>query len=342
MTADELRERLGAFLKTQTGAPVTIHSVAPLAGGASRESWMVVLTIDDQRQRMVLRRDLPTTMYNRSLARAEEYALIQAAFASGVRVPRPHWCSSDPAVLGAPFFVMDFVDGVTLGRQIVRAPDLSAARRALPDQMADQLARIHAIDTAAHGLHFLPAPRAGFSAAQEALAQVRELLDALADTLEMHNPVFEFGLRWAEQHLPTHNRLTLVHGDFRLGNLIVGPDGLHAVIDWEFSHMGDPHEELGYLCMRDWRFGVGHLRMSGLSPREPFLAAYEHHSGQAVDRDAVDWWEIMGNLRWGVVCMAQANRHLSGVDRSVEFASLGRRSAEMQHEMLRLIEEKGV
>lgn len=340
MTADDLRSQLEAFIQARTDARAAVEPLTPLAGGASRESWAVTLRLGDQTERLVLRRDLPTTMYERALTRDQEFALVQAAFNSGVLAPRPRWHSAGSDALGSPFFLVDFVDGVSLGRQVVRAPELSAARAALPEQMAQQLALIHALDLRAHPLGFLPAPRAGFSPAQEAIAQVRELLDALADTLDMHSPVLEFGLRWADQHLPPAGALTLVHGDFRLGNLIVGPQGLRAVIDWEFAHLGDPLEELGYLCMRDWRFGVGHLRLSGLCQREPFLAAYERHSGAAVDRAAVDWWEVMGNLRWGAVCLAQANRHLSGVDRSVEFASLGRRSAEMQLELLRLIEDQ--
>lgn len=338
MTADELRARLELFIRAQTDERVTVTALTPLAGGASRESWLAVVQLDGHEQRMVLRRDLPTTMYDRALTREQEFTLVQAAFNSGVLAPRPRWHSADSDALGSPFFLVDFVEGVSIGRQVVRAPELAAARAALADQMAQQLARIHAVD--AHTLDFLPAPRPGLTPAQEAIAQVRELLDALADTLDTHNPVFEFGLRWAEQQLPPAGPVTLVHGDFRLGNLIVGPDGLRAVLDWEFGHLGDPLEELGYLCMRDWRFGVGHLRLSGLCPREPFIAAYERYSGRTVDRTAVDWWEVVGNLRWGVVCLAQANRHLSGVDRSVEYASLGRRSAEMQLELLRLIEDR--
>jgi aminoglycoside phosphotransferase (APT) family kinase protein len=339
MSAENLRARLEAFIQAQTGTPAAVESLTPLTGGASRESWVVALRLGDQAERLVLRRDPPTATYERALTRDQEFALVQAAHRSGVLAPRPRWHSGGSDALDSPFFLVDFVEGVSAGRQIVRAPELAAARAALPQQMAEQLARIHAVDVSAHALDFLPGPRAGLSPAQEALAQVRELLDALADTLDTHSPALEFGLRWAEQHLPPAGALTLVHGDFRLGNLIVGPQGLHAVVDWEFGHLGDPLEELGYLCMRDWRFGMGHLRLSGLCAREPFLAAYERYSGAPVDRAAVDWWEIMGNLRWGAVCLAQANRHLSGVDRSVEYASLGRRSAEMQLELLRLIED---
>jgi aminoglycoside phosphotransferase (APT) family kinase protein len=201
--------------------------------------------------------------------------------------------------------------------------------------MARQLARIHALPLA--DLGFLPRPAPGHSPAGAAVAATRALLDALA----VHNPVWEWTLRHAEHTAPPGDRLTFIHGDFRIGNLLVDAHGLTAVIDWEFGHLGDPHEELGYACMRDWRFGRGQQRFSGLCDREPFLQAYEQAAGYPVDRAAVDWWELMGNIRWGVICLSQANRHLSGEEHSVELASLGRRSAEMQLEALRLIEQSG-
>ncbi len=251
-------------------------------------------------------------------------------------VARPRWLCIDDSVLGSPFFVMDYVEGVAIGRKVVTAPELAAARAALPGQMAEQLAIIHALPP--DDFPFLARPPAGLTPAQDAIAQTRAMLDGLG----IHNPAFEFALRWADAHAPTPERLTVVHGDFRIGNLIVNAGGLAAVADWEFAHMGDPDEELGYGCMRDWRFGVNHLRMGGIADREPFLQAYERQSGRTVSRKSVDFWEFLGNVRWGAICLSQANRHLSGREPSVELASLGRRSAEMQLEMLRMIERMGL
>jgi aminoglycoside phosphotransferase (APT) family kinase protein len=237
-------------------------------------------------------------------------------------------------VIGGVFFLMDYVHGESVGPKVIHAPELAAARAKLPAQIAEQLALIHSIDYTAYGFDFLRQPPAGRSPALDTLQGSYAMLDALG----IHNPTWEFALRWAERHAPDCPQLTFIHGDVRVGNLLVDPDGLTAVIDWEFAHIGDPLEELAYPCMRDWRFGSGHLHFAGLSERETFLQAYEHYSGRNVDRAAVDWWEIMGNIRWGIICMAQAERHLSGKDPSVELASLGRRSAEMQLETLRLID----
>jgi aminoglycoside phosphotransferase (APT) family kinase protein len=250
-----------------------------------------------------------------------------------VLAPRPRWLDAEGTALGRPFFLMDRVAGESIGPRVVRRPELAAARAALPAQMAEQLARIHAIDPAPLG--FLVRPAAGRSPAQHALAATRALIERIG----MASPALEFGLRWLEQHAPSCAQLTFVHGDFRIGNLLVGPDGLRAVIDWEFAHVGDPLEDLAWPCVRDWRFGNDALRVGGVGDLEPYVAAYEAASGRAVDRAALRFWEILGNLRWATTCHSQAQRHLSGADPSVEFASLGRRAAEMELEFLSLIEQ---
>lgn len=335
---DDLKGSLERFISEQTGASVTITDAKPLAGGASRDSWAISLTINGQPEKLVLRRDLPTQMNEDALTRAEEFTLMSTAYDAGVKVARMRWHCDDPAVLGLPFFLMDFVDGVSIGRKVIQMPELAAAREALPEQMAEQLAIIHTINPDAERLAFLARPSEGRSPAADVVAQTYGVLDELG----VHNAAFEFALRWAERHAPDAADVCFVHGDFRIGNLLVDENGLAAVIDWEFGHVGDPVEEIGYVCMRDWRFGNDHLHMAGLCSRERFIRAYEGFSGRRVNRDAVDWWEIMGNIRWGVICLAQAERHLSGRDPSVELASLGRRSAEMALESLRLIEKVGL
>jgi aminoglycoside phosphotransferase (APT) family kinase protein len=333
---NQLKQRLTEYLSTVTNAPTEINHAQPIAGGASRDTWVIDVTLGGERQKLVLRRDLPTVMYDQALTREQEYKFIDAAYQNGVIAPRPRFFCTDSSVLGQPFFIMDYVEGISIGRKVIQAPELAAARAVLPPQMAQELAKIHNI--APEKVDFLPDAADGQSPPQQALHQAREMLDKL----NAQNPAFEFGVRWLEQHMPVCERITVLHGDFRIGNLLINTQGLAAVIDWEFGHIGDPHEEMGYPCMRDWRFGNGHLHFAGLSDRETFLQAYEQASGVKVDREAVDWWEMLGNLRWGITCLTQANRHLSGRDISVEYASLGRRSAEMQLEMLRMIQKRGL
>ena len=327
------QEKLEAFLRQETGHDVTIRRTWPLAGGASRETWALQAEFDDATQTLVLRLDMASTMNPQAINRADEFRLLQIAYAHNVQCPRPRWFCDDPAVLGAPFLLMDYVAGESIGPRVVRKPELATARQALPRQMARQLARIHAIDADTLALAFLPRPPAGTSPAQHLVNTLRQSLDAL----EAHSPGLTAGLRWLEQNQPAPARLHVLHGDFRIGNLIVDEAGLAAVIDWEFAHLGDPVEDVAWPLVRDWRFGNDRLHLGGIGDAEPYLEAYETMTERPLDRAAVTYWEIMGNMKWAVACLFQAERHLSGEDPSVELASLGRRSVEMELELLRLI-----
>lgn len=336
---ENFRQRLTEYLEAVMNVPVVeVKSLQPMAGGTSRESWHIETDANGEKQDLVLRRDLATTLFDKALFRDQEFKVMKAAQESGVKISTPRWYCIEPLILDMPFLIMDYVEGISIGRQVIQEADLAGARNALPEQMGEQLAHIHAIDAKKYELGFLPAPPKDASPAQEAINQIRSIITQL----NVHNPVFEFGLRWAQQHAPTCEQPVLLHGDFRIGNFLVGPKGLNGIVDWEYSHIGDPLEDLAWPCLRDWRYGNGELKLGGIAPsREPYLEAYERASGRKVDRKALDFWEIVGNLRWAVACLSQANRYLSGGENSVELASLGRRSAEMQLEMLRLIDGQG-
>jgi aminoglycoside phosphotransferase (APT) family kinase protein len=214
---------------------------------------------------------------------------------------------------------------------VLREPALAQARQRLPVQMGEQLAKIHGLSL--EGLDRLPRPEAGQSPGRLALARTAEQLHGLSEP----HPVLELVLRWLERHAPDCGRLVLVHGDFRVGNLMVGPEGLVGVFDWEFAHVGDPAEDLAWPCVRSWRFGNDELKLGGVGQPEEFFTAYERASGAKVDREAVRFWELVGNMRWAVGCIVQADRHLSGQAVSVELASLGRRTCEMELELLDLV-----
>jgi aminoglycoside phosphotransferase (APT) family kinase protein len=284
---------------------------------------------------LVLRRDLGGEILPGALSRAQEFALLQVVHAAGVAAPRPRWLGADAAVLGAPFFLMDRLEGESVGRRVVREPALAEARRRLPAQMAEQLARLHAVPTDLPELTFLSRPPDGRSPALAALAAAVALLRRLQEP----HPALELAARWLERRAPASPDRVVVHGDFRVGNLMVGPQGLVGVFDWEFAHVGDPAEDLAWPCVRSWRFGADALRLGGVAAPDEFLAEYERLSGRRIDRERVAYWEALGNFRWAVGCMAQADRHLSGQAVSVELASLGRRTAEVELELLDLIEQ---
>ena len=333
MDADELRQRLEHFITRQAGATaVRVEALRKLPGGASREIWSFDATVDGERMPLILRRDPGTSTMQTQ--RREEYRVQQAAHAEGVPVPRPYWLAEDDAELGAPSYVMARVEGETLPRRLLRDDAYAGARAGLTAQLGATLARIHAVDVAAHDLAFLAAPPPGESPGLAELERYEQIFRGIAP--EPH-PVFELAFRWLRARLPDAAHRTLVHGDYRIGNVMFGPEGLRAVLDWELSHVGDPAEDLGWLCVRAWRFGSDHLPVGGIGQREELLAAYAGAGGAPIDLERVRFWEVFGNLKWAIICIAQAKTHLDGLVKSVELASLGRRTAETELELLGLI-----
>ncbi|MFO0628226.1 MAG: phosphotransferase family protein [Polyangiales bacterium] len=292
------------------------------------ETWSLDLRVGERAdEALVLRRDMGANMYLEALSRAQEFDVLQAAVAQGVRAPRPRWRHTPAG--GRHWFLMDRHEGESVGRRVVKLPALAAARQGLAAEMGAQLARIHRIPTAGIA-SVLPGPGA-LTPAAHALAQTR----AAIATLPVRDPAWTYALRWLAARAPAPPAaLTVVHGDFRVGNLLVAPDGLRAVLDWEFAHLGDPHEDLAWPMVRDWRFEHDALRVGGVGTPEALYQGYRDAGGAPVETSAVAWWEVCGNLRWSVICHTQAARHLSGTDPSVELASLGRKSAEITWEML--------
>lgn len=316
----DLAERLETFLAGATGEREAVSDLARLPGGASRETW----SFRCGPRRLILRRDPPGAAAG--TGRADEFQLLQRAARAGVAVPDALWYSDD--AFGAPGFVMARVEGETIARKILRDDEFAGARPRMAAQCGELLARVHAIDV--EGLHGFAAPSG--SPAQAELDRYRAVYDAFADP----HPPFELTMRWLVRRLPDTSRITLVHGDFRNGNLIVGPDGVRAVLDWELAHLGDPWEDLAWLCMRSWRFG-GDGEVGGFGERKELYKSYERTSGLPVDADAVHWWEVFCNLKWGVQTMVQASAHLSGRLRSVELAAIGRRTCETEYDLLTML-----
>jgi aminoglycoside phosphotransferase (APT) family kinase protein len=336
MSPGEMAERLARFIAAKGGfSSVKIENLYLMPGGASREIWSFDAAMErDGRvmtRSLVLRRDPGEHRIDTN--RRHEFMVLRAAFKEGVPVPEVLWCSEDPAVLGAAFFIMARVGGETIARKLLRDAEYSRAREVMPAQLAQILARIHRIDPKVHGLDFLAEP--GENAA---LTEVRRYEDSFRKLALEPHPAFELAFRWLLGRAPKTPRKTLVHGDYRIGNVIFGPEGVRSILDWELAHIGDPMEDLGWMCVRAWRFGNDAKPVGGLGTREDFFAAYEKASGITVDPEAVRFWEVFGNLRWGIITISQARTHLDGFVRSVELASIGRRTAETELELLNLIE----
>jgi aminoglycoside phosphotransferase (APT) family kinase protein len=332
----EMVRRLIGFIRAEGRFDsVAIENFRKMPGGASREIWSFDCAMqrggETTRRAMVLRRD--PGAHNISTNRRHEFMVIRAAFEERIPVPEVFWVSEDPAVLGSAFFIMERIDGETLARRLLRDDTYARAREAMPIQLADILAKIHRIDPVKHKLDFLAEP--GDNAALTEVKRYEENFRRLA--LEPH-PAFELAFRWLLKRFPKTPRKTLVHGDYRIGNVIFGPEGVRSILDWELAHLGDPMEDVGWMCVRAWRFGNDQKPVGGLGTREDFFRAYEKASGIDVDPEAARFWEVFGNLRWGIITISQARTHIDGFVKSVELASIGRRTAETELELLNLIE----
>jgi len=339
---EDLVVRLTAFIAQQSGAPegsVRVTGLARLAGGASRELWRLDAEWDEsapdgpRRLELVLRRDPPGRSGDFSERRLE-FELLRRARASGVPVPRVHWACSDPAVLDTPFFLMERLDGETIPRRLLRDEAYASAREGMIDALGGILARIHAVDFDRRRLAGLERPKPGRSPAEDQLAVSLAAVRTLAP--EPH-PVLELAARWLERRLPRNDRQTLVHGDYRVGNVMFDASGVVAILDWELAHVGDPVEDLGWLCTQAWRFG-SELPAGGLGTREALLEAYEKGGGRPVSLEHLCFWEALGSFKVALVFIRQAHVHLSGALPSLELASLGRRTAEAEEALVGIME----
>jgi aminoglycoside phosphotransferase (APT) family kinase protein len=321
MDLEKLTVPLAGVLAGRYGPGVRVRGLGRAAGGASRVTCAFeAVTEDGETHPLILRLAAKSIAPGAPLTR--EADLMRAARAAGV--PSPEVIASDGAdgPLGAEFVVMERVEGETIPRRILRDPGLAGARERMAAQCGEILAALHRIP---------PDAVPGLEEGNE-FERWLEILDGLGEP----HPVLEFGLRRLAAERPPAAARTVVHGDFRNGNLIVGPDGIRAVLDWELAHLGDPMEDLGWLCVKAWRFGAG-PPVGGFGSYDQLAEAYETAGGVKVDRDALRWWEAFGVARWGVICAMQARRHLVGGERSVELATLGRRVAENEWDLLRML-----
>jgi aminoglycoside phosphotransferase (APT) family kinase protein len=289
-----------------------VRDLTRMVGGASRETWSFTL---DGRP-LVLRRDPDGAP--RAGAMPREAALLRAAAVAGMPVPEIVDVDEDSIVLQQ-------LHGETIARRLLRDDEFAVARKKLLAQSATAIAKLHAhVD--AGDIDDLPEDA-------DPIATLRGMLDRFGEP----HPALELSLLRLDAARPRSDRRTVVHGDFRLGNWIVDASGLVGVLDWELAHAGDPVEDLGWMCVRSWRFGSP-LPAAGVGTREDLLAAYAAAGGATVEPAQLQWWELLGTTRWGVICVQQAATHLSGAVRSVELAAIGRRVCEVELDVLELLE----
>jgi aminoglycoside phosphotransferase (APT) family kinase protein len=337
--ADTVAAVLAAAAARHFGGPASIEKLARESGGASRQTWSFDALVAGTRHALILRRDPPPldpgkekTERERStsLDRATEFRVLAAAHKAGVRAPEPLFELSAADGLGEAY-VMRRIGGTAIARKLLRDPPYEKARGLIAGQLGEIVARIHAVD-----LETLPP--LGRRQGADHIAGLRHSLDALGYA----QPVFELALSWLDRRKPAPiAQPVLVHGDYRTGNYLADESGVTAILDWEGAHLGDPVEDLGWLCVKSWRFGAVDKAAGGFGSREELWAAYQRAGGAKVDPARAHWWEVLGTARWGIICHNQAFRHLSGSIKSMELASIGRRAVETEVDLLQLLKDGG-
>ncbi len=314
LSTDELAAALGRRLDG------SVRGLRRLSGGASRVTSAFELERPGRTTRqLILQMDRGVSAQPGRVGM--EGALLRAAGAAGVPVPGVVALGEDDD-LGVSWLVVERLEGETIPRKILRDGQWAGARRALTAQAGHTLAAIHTIDPGAiPGL-----------APTDPLGDPLPFLDALGEV----RPALELGVRWLGAHGPPDGPRVVVHGDYRLGNLLVGPDGLRGVLDWELAHTGDPAEDVGWLCAPAWRFG-GPGEVGGFGGLDELLAAYAVAGGEAMTRERVHWWQVYATVKWATICALQASAHLSGASRSVELATIGRRVCESEWDLFTLL-----
>jgi len=303
-----------------------IAGLTRLSAGATQEIWRFGVFRGDVETPVILRRAPGGTRVSETaIGLATEAGLIEAAGRVGVPVP-PVLCVLEEEDGLGQGFVMGFVEGETLGGRIARSEALAGARPGLARQCGEILARIHTLDPGEF-------PNLRRATPAELVAQYRASYEAS----QWPRPVLDLTFRWLETHCPpAPARPRLVHGDFRNGNLMIGPEGVRAVLDWEIAHVADPMEDLGWICVNAWRFGVLDKPVGGFGDREELWAGYEAAGGDPVNRAHAHWWEVYGSMRWGVMCVGMTAAFRSA-DPSVERAVIARRVSENELDLMRLI-----
>lgn len=332
-----MKDSLERFIRGQRDfEKARVENLRRMPGGASKETWSFDLVDRDEMSLpMVLRieRALPLAV---SIDLKTEFRLLQEMHTCKIPVPKPYWAGEEE--LGSPFAILERISGETLVPRLQRDDRYVSARQLIPRQLGDILALIHRISLERSGFGFMPWRSRTDAPASSELGFYEDLLEKHAPD---PHPALEMAIRWLKRHVPHTEKQVLLHGDYRLGNIVFNEEGVRSILDWELAHIGDPIEDLGYISVQAWRFGQDHLPIGGIAKREEFYKAYEEAGGFPLNPESLYYWEVFGNLKWAIITILQALPFLKGKSSSIELASLGRKTCEVELQLLTLIEDDG-
>jgi aminoglycoside phosphotransferase (APT) family kinase protein len=335
-----LESRIEGYLqaKLPAASEIVVANLQRIPGGASRETWSFDATWRENgaevSEGLIIRRDPDASVLETD--RDLEFRVVQAVYGS-VPVPKTYWIETDGAALDRPFFVMGRIDGCEANpTRVLMDPRFFASRERIAREFVDILARIHAIDPESAGLSFLDGPADPGACALAEIEKWEAVIER--DSLEPQ-PVLRGAFRWLRHHLPRPpQRIVLVHADYRTGNFLAAPDGeIKGILDWEMAHLGDPMEDVGWACMRPWRW-LGNELVGGLMERDDFYRMYQEASGLKIDEDAVRFWEVVGNIKLAAIFITGARSFTDARTRSPLMAFLGRNVNRLELEIMDLME----
>ena len=322
-----MQEELASALSKkllEVGIEGKVSNLEPLTGGASKEIWKFEVSNAKQSTKMILRRgsgiEGPL-----AIKTADEARIQKEVIKVGAPVPIILAVSKNEEELGDSY-IMHFVEGESIARKILRDKEYKKALPILAYQCGEAIAKIHNVDI--NNFSFLPK--------KPAEDQLEDLYSTY-QSFEQPSPVFEYAYLWLKEQDFGNFQESLVHGDFRLGNIIVNADGLQSIIDWELAHIGNPLQDLGWVCGNSWRFGKNDKVVGGFGEIEDLLEGYNSISKLKVDKEMVKCWQVFGTFRWGVICLIQAYAHLNGTINSIEKAAIGRRVSETEIDIVDLL-----
>ena len=322
-----MTEDLGNILKEKlanTSIEGEIVNLEPLTGGASKEIWKFEVNANGKSDRYILRRG--SGVEGPLAIKTSDEAKIQKTVRKlGAQVPEIVAVSSVDEELGDAY-IMKFVYGESIARKILRDEEYKNTLPKLAFECGQSIAKIHQADI--NEFPFLPS--------KTVFEQINDLYQTYV-SFNQPSPVFEYTHLWLKKQNFGEINDALVHGDFRLGNIIVDKDGLKSVIDWELAHIGNPLQDLGWICGNSWRFGNTDKVVGGFGDLTDLLKGYNSVSNYHVDENMVKAWQVFGTFRWGVICLIQASAHLTGSINSVEKAAIGRRVSETEIDIVDLL-----
>ena len=301
---------------------LALHDVQRIAVGWSHETWLFDAVWrnggDTHTRGMCLRRDPGNALLRHLSSLEDQFRVLQCLEHTSLPTPKPYWFEADPAIIDAPFLVMEKVPGSCpnpWGRDGRAFYQAAAQRGALPASFTQTLATMHLLDWRRAGLNFLGAPAPGTDFAQREIVKWKDLIAVSAAAPE---PILTDLICWLEANAPSTQQVCLVHGAYRTGNLLIDNDRISAVLDWELQVLGDPMYDVAYVLSDLNREGTPLL--SNLVDRDAFVRDYEAATGFTIDQDKCRYYNALYAMRSVAFWMSAADLYASGKSNDIRLA----------------------